>query len=194
MRAIILSALTVLVALMSSCTQHTTRSASLPASTKATSQPQTSATLLTNEPPLQAPAAAPPCYPPFKPTPTNMAAGQQLTLYSQVGTLPLKSFAVTTSVHVGASVAVDLGEGCDDAADFTTTGPIRIIGQQPAPLPTSGLNAVNVLATGTGTGTVHINGRRTCATAGILAGSCFGDPTWRATVTIKIIPGAGRHG
>ena len=87
---------------------------------------------------------------------------------------------------VGAVLVVTMGAGCDTAVDFTTSGPVRITGTQPAPLPNSGSNAVQLTGTSAGLATVRIVARRTCSTQGVTTGMCFGTSGLLGILTIRV--------
>ena len=124
----------------------------------------------------------PPCAPPpFR----SLTGGAELNLFSLFDH-DRGPFVVRAKLAVHHTIVVDLTSGCDTAADFVLSGPVRLTATLPAPLPNSGLNAVRLIGTRPGTATVRITGRRTCSHKGVTTGMCFGRTGPVGTVTLNV--------
>jgi hypothetical protein len=126
-------------------------------------------------------AALPPCAPPpFRSLDTG---DQRVNLLVEAG----QHASVNRSIQLRTdqTALIDLGSSCDSAADFTTTGSVKIVDHLSAPLPNSGWNQALIRSTAASTGTVFITGRRTCSRQGVTNGICFGDPMWHIKITVS---------
>lgn len=157
------------------------RSLTVPPSTLIFSTGDTATT--TSIPNSVIPPALPPCAPPIV-RGVPITGDQRVNLLDEAQ----RHASVNRKVmlRTGQTALIDLGPGCDSAADFTTVGSVEIVGHLDAPLPDSGWNQALVRSTAAGAGTVLITGRRTCSHQGVTAGMCFGDPSWHIKITISM--------
>jgi hypothetical protein len=138
-------------------------------------------------------AAVPPCMPPDFSGP--LLTGTVIGLgENQPASSPVKQNE-SVQISVGERVVLTLGLGCDSAATFTVAGPpVAISGHDPAPLPGSGDNAVQVTAIAPRSAIVHIHNNRACITDGPAKGMCFGSsqqlPDVRFIVSSRTTPTA----
>jgi len=165
----------VLVLLIAGCaTHHTATSATAgstapPAVTSPPANPGSSAPANSSG----APAAVPPCMPPDFSGP--LLTGTVIGLGENQPASPPVNQNDPVQISVGERVVLTLGLGCDSAATFTVVGhAVAISGLDPAPLPGSGDNAVQVTAVAPGSAIVHIHNNRACITDGPAKGMCFG--------------------